>query len=94
MAAGGHAAAAFQKLRDRQLADHDHERVREEDQPDRALPDPVVVLGERRKQVLQLGETGRDQERVEDEETEENAVAQHPRVAGGAALPQRSRRCM
>ena len=70
-----HPPAALERLRDRQLDQHDQQRVRQPHRPDPALADAGVVLGERRQQREDLV-TDRDEEHVQPQQPDEVAVAQ------------------
>ena len=72
---GAHPAAALERLRDRQLDQHDQQRVREPHRPDPALADAGVVLGERRQQSEDLV-ADRDEEHVQPQQPDEVAVAE------------------
>ena len=75
-----HAPVALRQLRDRQLGEHDHDRVDEEDRADRGLRHARLVLREHREQ-LETGHAGEDEEGVQPHDGHEGPVTEHLAVA-------------
>ena len=85
------AALPFEPAGDRELREHDRDRVEEEDGADLSLAQAAVVADERREEVEQRVARG-DEEEVQRPQAEEQPVAQHLAVrAGGLALAERRR---
>jgi len=75
------AVVAAERFRERQLRQHEHERVDEEDRADPGLADRGVVLHVRRQHRGDLRVRGRDEDRGEHEQCDERAVARDLPVA-------------
>ena len=78
-------ALAFHELHHRQLADRHPGGEDKPDHSDSRLAHMCGVLGERREELAHHGNTGADQDHVEDDERDEDAVPCHVRVAPGRA---------
>ena len=81
-----HSPAPFGEPGDRQLREHDHERVHEEDERRSRLADARLVL--RETGSSRAGHAGEDEQRVERDHAHEHAVSQH--VAVAARRPRRA----
>jgi hypothetical protein len=75
-----HPPMSLEDSRHRQLREHDHDRVEEEEDADPTFRDPRLVLRVDR-QCLQLRHPCRDEDEVEADHGHEDAVSQHLAVA-------------
>ena len=78
-------ASAFDEPHHRQLADRHPGGEDKPDHSDCRLAHVCGVLGERREELAHHGNAGADQDHVEDDEGDEDAVPCHVRVASGLA---------
>ena len=86
-----HPSMPFDQPRDRQLGDHDHERVDEPEDPDTGLADSGVVLREGGHELDDDRHTRRDQQGVEQHIAHERPVASDLTVAAGIVMVLRRR---
>ena len=80
------AALALHELHHRQLRDRNPGGEDKPDHADRGLTHVCGVLGERREELAHHGDAGADQDHVEDDVGDEDAIPCHVRVASGRTL--------